>query len=78
MKHNPPTVAQLARAIAFVKREFKVRDRIEDEWWAEGLAFGEGYEVDADDRADAEHAKPQLTDMEWSRIAARAVRLRSE
>lgn len=67
-----PTVAELATALAYIEREFRLDDGVIDgEQWAEGLAFGR-FSGDTHQVAAAKEMLGQLSRSQWTGIAARA------
>lgn len=77
-----PTLDEVARAYSYIEREYtgnlEKYARIDMEQWAEGLAFGQTYGAEPEDKLQAKDALKQLPDAEWIRAAERANRLLSE
>ena len=44
-----PTIDEFARALRYIENEYVLKDRIDMEQWAEGLAFGR-YAGDAEEK----------------------------
>ena len=78
-KARVPTIDELARAFSYVEREYVIKDgRIDMEQWAEGLAFGQRYAADAEDKHQAQEMLKQQPQATWLRAAERANRLSRE
>ena len=73
-KARLPTIDELARALRYIENEYVIKDRIDMEQWAEGLAFGR-YAGDADDKRRAKEMFGQVSEATWLRAAERANRL---
>jgi len=72
-KARMPTIDELARAFSYIEREFVIKEgRIDMEQWAEGLAFGQRYCADEEDKRQAKEALKQLSRAVWLRAAERA------
>ena len=70
-KARMPTIDELARALRYIENEYVLKDRIDMEQWAEGLAFGR-YAGDAEEKRRAKEAFKQLPHAAWLRAAERA------
>ena len=73
-KARMPTIDEVARAFRYIENEYVLKDRIDMEQWAEGLAFGR-YAGDTEEKRQAKEAFKQLPPATWLRVAERANRL---
>lgn len=72
-KARMPTIDELARAFSYIEREYVIKNgRIDMEQWAEGLAFGQRYAADAEDKRQAKEMLNQVSAATWLRAAERA------
>lgn len=70
-KARMPTIDEFARALRYIENEYVLKDRIDMEQWAEGLAFGR-YAGDAEEKRRVREMIKQLPDAAWLRAAERA------
>lgn len=71
-KARMPTLDEITRAFRYIEGEYHLEGAIDAEQWSEGLAFGQRFAPDTEDKQQAKDAIKQLPTGMWLRIAERA------